>query len=235
MEVKNKTIFITGGADGIGLATVKKLLAEGANVIIYSKSVEKLNDLSLDVGKTLIIKGDVTDRENVKKAMQGGIKKFGEIDILINNAGVARNEKFLETTEKDWDFIINVNIKGVFICMQEFIKEMRNEKLDMNGKMIINIASGAGEYGGGEIAVYSATKAGVINITQGLNEELKNLGIKWVTVCPGATDTKMFANLFPEEKPYHTTEQVAEVIYKTITEEIKPDNRLIVDVFHHMR
>lgn len=231
-SLNNKTVFITGGGSGIGLATSRKFVREGANVVIFTRTVQP--EIEIPAEKSLVIKGDVTSRKQVKEAMGEGMKKFGSLDILINNAGVARRENFLETDEKDWDFVIDVNMKGVFICMQEFIALCKKSTDGCQGKMIINIASGAGIYGVDEIAVYSSTKAAVINITQGLNEELKNLEMKFIAVCPGATNTKMFKDLFPEEKPYHTPEQVAEVIYKTAVGEIKPDERLIVDVFHHI-
>jgi NAD(P)-dependent dehydrogenase (short-subunit alcohol dehydrogenase family) len=245
VSIKNKNIFITGGGSGIGLATAKQFVSQGANVVVLTKTIVPPIDLPSD--KSLIIKGDVTSRNQVKKALERGTEKFGSLDILINNAGVAKRENFLDTKEKDWDFVIGVNIKGVFICIQEFIKTLINaDKNRINADksaphnshkstMIINIASGAGIYGVEEIAVYSATKAAVINITQSLDEELKNLGINWVAVCPGSTNTKMFNNLFPGQKPFHTPEQIAEVIYKTATGEIKPDDRLIVDVFHHIK
>ena len=248
ISLNNKTIFITGAGSGIGLATAKKFASQGANVVIFTKTepAEKIEGDNI-----LIIKGDVTSRANVKKAIQKGIKKFGSLDILINNAGVAKRGDFLKTTEKDWDFVIGVNMKGVFICMQEFIKaRMSADRARINtdknirnnpssnpneSALIINIASGAGIYGVEEIAVYSATKAAVINITQGVDEELKNLGMRFIAVCPGSTKTRMFEGLFPDLKAYHTPEQIADVICKTATGEIKPDDRLIVDVFHHIK
>ena len=236
MDVKDKTIFITGGADGIGLATAKKLLSEGANVVIYSLDVDKVKNENLDSDKVLILKGNVRFRNQVKKAMKKAIKKFGSVDVLINNAGVAKRENFLETDNNDWDFIFDVNVKGVFICTQEFIK---NQQLTTNdqqqNKLIINIASGVGIYGSAGLAVYSASKAAVINISQSLNDELKDENVKLVAVCPGSTDTKMYQELFPSKSAHHTPEQVAEVIYKTIIGEIKPDDRLIIDVFQHTR
>ncbi len=233
---KIKTAFITGGASGIGLATAHLLLSKGYNVVIYSPDIPKtteMKELNLN-GRVLLAKGDVRKRNQVRKAMEAAEKKFGSLDILINNAGVAKREDFLRTTEKDWDFVIGVNVKGVFICMQEFIKLCETSN-SCQGKTVINIASGAGIYGVDEIAVYSATKAAVINITQGLNEELKKLKMNFVTVCPGSTNTKMFKGLFPKEKPYHTPQQVADVIFKAIEKTITPDDRLIVDVFHHIK
>lgn len=220
---------------GIGLATAKKLLAEGANVVVFSKEVDDaLRNEFAAADKVLVLKGNVRFRNQVKKAMRKAVKKFGLPDILINNAGVAKRENFTDTVEKDWDFIFDVNVKGVFICTQEFAN-IRQKKGNTQEGLVINIGSGVGIYGSAGLAVYSASKAAVINISQSLNDELRGENMKFVAVCPGSTDTKMYHGLFAERKPHHTPEQVADVIYKTITGEIKPDDRLIVDVFHHAR
>ncbi|MDI6717754.1 MAG: SDR family oxidoreductase [Patescibacteria group bacterium] len=244
MNIKEKVVFITGAGSGIGLATVRKLLIKGAKIVNFTKTVTPDLEKEFNSENTLLIEGDVCNRDQVRQAVERTIKKFKSLDILINNAGVAKHERFMETDEKDWNFVIDVNMKGVFICIQEFIKI--NQRSTTNPasfgasdqqpeKLIVNISSGAGIYGIEEIAVYSATKAAVINLTQSLNEEFKNSGVKFITVAPGSTNTKMFSSLFPEEKPYHTPEQVADVIYKTVTGKIKSDDRLIVDVFHHIK
>lgn len=230
MDVKNKAVFITGGSSGIGLATAKKLTSKGANVVIYSRDVHAVKS-EFDENKSLLIEGDVCDRKQVQRATAETLKKFGSLDILVNNAGVAQRKLFSEIREKDWDFILDVNVKGVFVVTQEALKVMgRGEN-----KTIINIASGAGIYGIAGLSIYSATKAAVINFTQSLSQELASRKIRVITVAPGSTATEMFASLFPKREPHHTPEQVAEVIYKTIAGEIKPDDRLIVDVFHHTR
>lgn len=243
MEIKDKVVFITGGASGIGLATAERLSKEGAKIAVYSHDADKI-----DKSKGfLVFEGDICDRERVKEAIAEAVKKFGSLDILINNAGVVQEKNFIETTEKDWDFILDVNLKGTFTVTQEAIKTMRNGSIlrtsDVrngvqrlrNERLIINISSGAGLYGIEGLSVYSAAKAGLIAFTQALAEEINPFGIKVVAITPGSTDTKMFREAFPNEKPQHTPEQVAEVIYKTIIGEIKPDDRLVVDVFYHTR
>ncbi|MCX6702566.1 MAG: SDR family NAD(P)-dependent oxidoreductase, partial [Candidatus Wolfebacteria bacterium] len=145
-------------------------------------------------------------------------------------AGVAKDGSFIKSIEEDWDFMWSVNVKGVFLVTQEALRVMGEGK----DKVIINIASGAGIHGIGDLSIYSATKAAVINFTQSLNDELKDK-VRVITVAPGSTDTKMFHSLWPSEKARHTPEQVGEVIYKTITGEILPDEHFIVDVFYHTR
>lgn len=261
MDIKKKTIFITGGTSGIGLETAKKFLAEEANVVIYSPNADQHGlDADLrgpgDEKRVLIVQGDVCDRRKVKNAIEKAIERFGSLDVLINNAAIAKKQPFIDSAESDWDKMIGVNLKGTFIVTQEFIKALadvenlphpnpllgkeREEERNLPGKgrrekMIINISSGAGLYGVKDLAVYSATKAGVITFTQAINLELKGVGIEAITVTPGSVDTRMFRELFPDQKPHHTPQQVAQIIYEVATGEIKPDNRQVVDVFYHTR
>ncbi|MCX7616273.1 MAG: SDR family oxidoreductase [Patescibacteria group bacterium] len=234
MNLKNKVVFLTGGSSGIGLATAKKLLLEGAKVTIYSLEIPKDEEIKKIAANenALIIKGDICKAQEVAKAVSATLSKFQKIDILINNAAVAQRKKFIQTTKKDWDFLIDVNIKGTLTVTKEVLKEMiANPK----GGMIINIASGAGVLGIGELSLYSLTKAALINFSQSLSQELSDYGIKVLAITPGSTDTQMFRKLFGERKAFHSAEEVAEVIIKSIKEEIKPDERLIIDVFHHTR
>ena len=233
MTLKNKTAFITGGASGIGLATVKRLLLEGARVVIYSLEIPKSDEIKkLETNENvLIIKGDICDSSAVEKAVSVTVSRFGKIDILINNAAVAQRKKFIQTTKKDWDFIIDVNIKGTLTVTKEVLKEM----ISGGNGIIINIASGTGIYRVGELSVYSLTKAALINLSQSLNQELSDYGISVFTVAPGSTETNMFRKLFGKKEAYHTTDDVAEVIIKSIKGEQKPDDKLIVDVFQHAR
>ncbi len=234
IEIKNKTIFITGGASGIGLSTALEFLSKNANVVVYSIDIPDSPEIKKikSSDKAMLIKGDIRKASEVKKAMNLAVKKFGSLDILINNAAVAQNKEFSKTTHKDWSFVFDINVKGTLTVTQEAIKIM---KARHSPGMIINIASGAGEYGIKNLSLYSMTKAMIINFSQSLADELKNNQIKVITIAPGSTSTLMFKKLFPKDKAYYSPRQIAEVIYKTAAEEIKPDNRLIVDVFHHIK
>jgi 3-oxoacyl-[acyl-carrier protein] reductase len=232
ISLKNKTIFITGATSGIGLETAKLVLTEGANVAIYSISIPPD---SLDIAafkknsRALLIKGDICDQKAVRSAIFETVKKFGSIDVLINNAAIAQRKDFIDTSPKDWDDLIDVNIKGTLNVTRQALERM----LEQKSGMIINISSGAAFNGIGHLSLYSLTKAAVMNFSQSLSEEVKAKGIDVLTVAPGSTDTEMFRQAFPEHKPHHTPRQVAEIIIKAAKKEIQPDDKLVIDVFYH--
>lgn len=230
-NIKGKTVFITGGATGIGLETVHALLKKGAFVTVYSLSFKNTPEYKfLQKNKnTLWCKGTITSVRGVKNAIEKTIKKFGSIDVLINNASIAQKKEFIQTTQKDWDAIINTNIKGTLNVTQQVLRVMKKQKYGI----IANISSGAGLRGIENLSLYSLTKAALINLSQSLSKEIKGDGVEVVTITPGSTATTMFATCFPGEKPHHTPEQIAEIIIHVIEKKITPDDRLIVDVFKH--
>ncbi len=226
MDIKDKVVFITGGTTGIGLATARTCIDRGARVVVYSVS-EPTDEELFKNDNILFIKGDITNAKAVEKAFKKAIKTFGSCDVLINNAAIVGRKPFIDTTPKDWDKLINVNIKGTLTVTKAFLENVKEG-------VIINIASGAGEYGIREMGVYSLTKAAIINFTQSLSQEVGEK-IRIATVAPGSTDTAMFSKAFPTREPKHVPQEVADVILKTIVGDITPDDRLIVDVFEHSR
>jgi len=237
MDIKGKTVFITGGASGIGLETAKKFINEGANVIVYSRGTAGSEALPSE--RTLVIEGDVCDRDAVGRAVNATMQRFGSLDVLVNNAGIAQRKRFEDMLEEEWNRMLNVNLCGMFVVTQEALKAMDTGSVetDHDGcitkrKCIINISSGAGLFGIPELSIYSATKAAVIAFTQALSAELVQSGIDVITITPGSVGTDMFKELF---KGVEAPADVAEVIYKTVIGDMKPDNRLIVDTFYHQR
>ena len=242
MDIKGKTVFVTGGATGIGLATAKKFIDEGANVVVYSRGTAGSEAHALPADRALVIEGDVCNREQVRGAIARATETFRGIDVLINNAGIAQRKRFEDMADAEWQTMIDVNLCGMFTVTQEALRAMDTgtAEADHDGcvarrKCIINISSGAGLFGIPELAVYSATKAAVIAFTQALSGELVQSGIDVITVTPGSVETDMFKKLFEGIEAHHTPADAAEIIYKTVIGEIKPDNRLIVDSFYHQR
>lgn len=191
MRLANKVAIITGSRRGIGFGIAKKFAQEGANVIITDidledckKSCEELNRFGR---KNLALKVDVSKAKDVEKMVKETIKTFGKIDILVNNAGIYIQKPLVELTEKEWDKLIDINLKGVFLCTKEVVKEMIKRRY---GK-IINIASIAGQVGFANSSAYCASKGGIINITRELALELAQYKINVNAIGPGVIETPM--------------------------------------------
>ncbi|AEC51847.1 3-oxoacyl-[acyl-carrier-protein] reductase [Pyrococcus sp. NA2] len=195
MELKGKVALVTGASRGIGRAIAVELAKRGVNVVINYKSNEeeakKTEELCRQYGvETLVVKADVSNREEVREMVKKIIDKFGRIDILVNNAGILGKAKDpLEVTDEEWDRVISVNLKGPFIVTQEVLRYMKKGK-------IVNIASIAGKDGGTVGPHYAASKGGLIALTFNLARHLAP-DILVNAVAPGPVDTDM---LSPEMK-----------------------------------
>lgn len=191
-----KTIIITGGSQGIGKCLVENFARDGYNVILnYNKSensAKLIKSQLLEAGYEIeIFKADVTKREEVKKLVEFVLQKYENIDVLINNAGVAKIHMFSDVTEEEWDEIMNVNLKSAFFTIQEVLPNMIHRK---NG-CIINISSIWGLVGASCEAVYSASKAGLDGLTKSLAKELGLSNIRVNGIAPGIIETAMNSNL----------------------------------------
>jgi len=194
MKLSNKTAIVTGARRGIGRAIALALAGEGANVVVSDISqadcqnvVNELRELGR---RGLALNCDVSSREEVDDMVRRTVAEFGRVDILVNNAGIISYRPFLELTDDDWDKTLNVNLKGQFLCARAAARDMVKNKWGR----IINIASIS--YGGCGIAFpliahYTASKGGVIALTEALALELTPRGINVNAVCPGAIDTDM--------------------------------------------
>ncbi|WP_154481644.1 3-oxoacyl-[acyl-carrier-protein] reductase [Anaerosalibacter bizertensis] len=192
MILKEKNALVTGGSRGIGRATAIELSKEGANVIItYNSNEEKAKEVIKEVEKNgvkgLAIKADVSSEEDVKSMMKTIKSQFDSIDVLVNNAGVTKDNLLIRMKSEDWDKVINTNLKGVYLCTKAVVRGMMKKR---HGK-IVNIASVVGISGNAGQGNYSASKAGVIGFTKSIAKELGSRGINVNGVAPGFVETDM--------------------------------------------
>jgi len=187
--------FVTGGGRGIGRGICLALAEAGADVVVADiilENAESVRDEVRDLGrKALSIRVDVTDSGSVEHAMKLALSEFEGIDILVNNAGVIRQAPIHEMTEEDWDLVVGVNAKGVFLCSKAVIPHM----MESRSGRIINISSISGKNGYPGQAAYGASKFAVIGLTQVLARELAPYNITVNAICPGIVYTKMWEYL----------------------------------------
>lgn len=191
MDFKGQVAVITGGARGIGKAIAGALARKGVNLVIADISLEQAKDTSAELErlgvKTMPVKLDVSKSEEVTKIFEDISKNFGRIDILVNNAGVTKDSLIMRMKEEDWDTVININLKSVFLCSKEAIKVMAKQRYGR----IINIASVVAFMGNPGQANYSASKAGIIGLTKTTAKEYASRDITANAVAPGFITTAM--------------------------------------------
>ena len=197
----NKTVIITGAAKGIGRAIAKDFAYSGYNVCInYNTSEEKAKELCQELAKdgcnVIIYKADVTNRQEVDKMVDYVIGTFGNIDVLINNAGISEYKLFTDITQEDMEKMVNVNILGVFNTTQSVLKKSMLPRKDGT---IINISSIWGMVGASLEVAYSTTKAAIIGMSKALAKELAPSNITVNVVAPGAISTDMISSLSKED------------------------------------
>ena len=198
IDLSNRVSIVTGGAQGFGLAIVKRFLQSGAEVIIWDKDKKLLEELKLDHNVHKIVT-DVTDYQSVEKSTNESISKCGKIDILVNNAGIAGPSfKTWEYPLKEWQQVIDIDLNGVFYCCKSIIPSM----IKNNYGRIVNIASIAGKEGNPNAMPYSAAKAGVIALTKSLGKELADKNIAVNCVTPAAAKTRIFDQISEEHINY---------------------------------
>ena len=190
MRLEGKTGVVTGAGRGIGKGIAKVLASEGAAVVLWDVNQDDLDNAVSEFKQAGLeatgMKVNVADRQNVAAMAAAVVEKFGQIDFLVNNAGIVRDKMSKNMTDEMWDAVMNVNLKGVFICSQECGKNMIERK---SGK-IVNISSVAYKGSLGQ-ANYAAAKAGIIGLTRTMALEWARYGITINCIAPGMIDTDM--------------------------------------------
>ncbi|RLA79808.1 MAG: 3-oxoacyl-ACP reductase [Deltaproteobacteria bacterium] len=197
MRLKDKVALITGGGSGIGAAVARRFAQEGAKIAIGDVDVEGAEKVAAEIkdagGEALICKADVRKRDEVEAMVDHILREYGRLDILINNAGVTRDSLCARMSEEDWNFVVDVNLKGTFLCSKAAFRPMRKQRY---GK-IVNTASVAVRGNIGQVN-YSASKAGIIGLTRTLALEFARAGICVNCIAPGFIETPMTEGL-PEK------------------------------------
>jgi len=212
MKKIDKTIWITGGGRGIGRAIAELLADRGARVVISSRTQSELDETAETIrenqGQVLAIRCDSTNNRHIDALIKKVQKKWGEIDILINNAGVGIFKKIIELSEDDWDTVMNSNMKSAFLCTQAVLPQMQKRK---NGK-IINILSVASKKSFYNCAAYCASKQAMLGFTNVLRMEMREHGIQVTGVFPGATATSIWGNADVDYSKMIKPKEVAQIV-----------------------
>ena len=191
MKLGGKTAIVTGAAQGIGKEIACSLAKEGANIVVSDIDLEHAEQTADQIRKigreTLVIKADVSIPEEAANIVEKTIDKLGSLDILINNAGITRDNFILRMKDEDWDKVLAINLKGTFNCIKVAAKVMLKQR---KGK-IVNIASIIGLIGNAGQANYAASKAGVIALTKSCAKEFGARGITVNAIAPGFISTRM--------------------------------------------
>ncbi len=207
MQFEGKTAIITGSSRGLGKAIAEKLGRLGANIVLNGttesvlKTAGELEAAGIKVAATV---GDVRNAEDVKAMIAKAVDTFGGVDILINNAGITRDKPMAMMSEDDWDTVLDINLKGTFLCTKAASKLMIKKRYGR----IINISSVAGAYGNPGQANYSASKGGMIALTKTTAKELAPRGVTCNAVTPGLIESDM-TEILPEDLKKKYLEKIA--------------------------
>lgn len=202
VDLKGKAAIVTGGGRGIGKSICLELAAHGADICIVDviDADEAVKDITAKGVRCIARKADVTKLDQIEAVVADTQKEFGNVSILVNNAGIARDNLLMRMTEQEWDAVLAVNLKGTFICTKAVTRPMMKQKA---GK-IINISSVVGIFGNPGQANYAASKAGVIGFTKAVAKELGSRNINVNAIAPGYINVGLTHDLTDEQKKRFT-------------------------------
>lgn len=221
--MENKTVLITGASRGIGRETARIFASKGYNLIInYSTEIDEekyKKDLQLEDEKVLFVKADISSYDEVEKMKEIVLKKFEKIDVLINNAGITKDNLIIKMSKEDFERVLDVNVTGTFNCMKIIGRHMMKNKKGV----IVSVSSVVGIIGNIGQINYAASKASIIGMTKTLAKELASRNIRCNAVAPGFVETEMTKSL-PEKiveeaknqilmKRFARAEEIARTIY----------------------
>jgi len=188
MDFTNKTVIVTGSVRGIGRAIAEQFAGLNANVVISDLDEETVERAVGEIGGTTVgFKADVTKTADIDRLFEKTVERFGRVDIVVNNAGIARDSAMIRMAEKDWDMVLDINLKGAFLVTKAAARIMMKQRYGR----IVNISSVVGLKGNAGQANYAASKAGLIGLTKSSAKELASRGVTVNAVAPGFITTEM--------------------------------------------
>ena len=189
--LRGKTAIVTGGASGIGRAVAEAFAAEAASVVVVDLNADAgrqvVDQIESRGGSAILHVADVADETQAKATIERAVERFGRLDLLVNNAGIIRRQTVTGGSVEDWDRVVAVNLRSVYLMSRFAIPKM----IESGGGVILNTGSGWGLKGGPAAAAYCAAKAAVVNLTRAMAIDYAKDGIRVNCVCPGDTDTPM--------------------------------------------
>lgn len=185
-RLDGKIAIVTGSSSGIGKAIALRFGLEGAKVIVAARRMtlceETVRQIHAQGGEAIAIQTDVADEQPVERLISESVSRYGRIDILVNNAGIGGGGRLAETSLQAFDAVMNVNLRGTFLCCRAGFRQMKRQ----GGGVILNMSSVAGLQAWGGTGIYSASKHGIMALTKSLADEGRPYGIKVSAICPGA-------------------------------------------------
>ena len=195
MRLKDKVAIVTGGSKGIGAGTCEVFCEEGAHVFVIARNQEGIDAMVKELrdkgGKATGISCDVGKSDSVNSMVDQVVAKAGRIDILVNNAGIHNSKGIEALSEEDWDFLIDTNLKSMFLCTKACLTWLKESK-----GVVINMSSMVGLHGQANACAYAATKGGIIAMSKNLAIDLAKYGIRVNVICPGCIQTPMVDDWF---------------------------------------
>ncbi|HWF93250.1 MAG TPA: 3-oxoacyl-[acyl-carrier-protein] reductase [Terriglobales bacterium] len=202
MSLAGRIALVTGASQGIGRACALQLAKEGAAIALIARNQEKLEQVKQEItgagGQAAVFVADLAEEDQVKTAFKAAIAQFGKLEILVNNAGVTRDQLVMRMKRADWDTVINTNLTSAYLCIQQAISSMLKQRWGR----IINVTSIFGQTGQAGQANYAASKAGLIGLTMAIAREVASRSITCNAVAPGFIETAMTSGLSDEFKQH---------------------------------